>query len=258
MNRIKRSNKNKHYILSGCHFFTLIELLIIISIIAILASMLLPALKNAREKGKSVCCLNQLKQWGISLSFYTNDFNGYFVPWRNNPVPPTEPWSYILSHNNYMSNSNMYICPSAQGGADRQWWVGYIKQLNSSSPNNALGWEIMDYGYNFHIGNSARTTNAGRPVKQSEIKQSSLTMVLLDVYYNSNSSGFGCYYATDVQEFGGDGGWTATRHNNGANVLWADGHSTTQRVQNPLAPWASDPFRKGYVVGSPENHYDTE
>src|SRR6266550_1349016 len=60
---------------SGRHGFTLIELLVVIAIIAILAAMLLPALAKAKEKGKRVQCINNLKQFLLTTHMYVLDFN---------------------------------------------------------------------------------------------------------------------------------------------------------------------------------------
>lgn len=88
--------------------FTLIELLVVIAIIAILASMLLPALAKAKESGKRIACVNNLRQLGLSMQMYVDDHEG-LQPQRTINLPGGS-WPNALL--DYYRDTKVLACPT--------------------------------------------------------------------------------------------------------------------------------------------------
>ena len=125
--------------------FTLIELLVVIAIIALLAAILFPVFNRARENARKSSCLNNMKQIGIGMAQYTQDYDETFVIVRNTTAPYGS-WGQRIFP--YVKSVQVFACPSNTTTNTRA-----MAYNDTSVPN--LPQPLASYAYNYHFGRDA-------------------------------------------------------------------------------------------------------
>ena len=217
--------------------FTLIELLVVIAIIAILAAMLMPALQQARERGKSASCVNKLKQVATAWIRYADDNKGFLLePCGQNKYPAnggTKHWYRTLAE--YMNiPSGQAIQPKVNGYLSHcetlSSWDGIVAQANNKPHiaagrgyDLAYGWTYgINVFYLIHGASSIAANSAQLPIHK--IRSASSRFMLAD-------STDGWVDATQ-QDLAHALNACTPRHSGRSSFMFIDGHVSQQDPTN--------------------------
>jgi prepilin-type N-terminal cleavage/methylation domain-containing protein/prepilin-type processing-associated H-X9-DG protein len=232
--------------------FTLIELLVVIAIIAILAAILFPVFAKAREKARQITCASNLKQIGLGILQYYQDYDETFPSVTNNNTAPVTPAGWADEIQPYLKSVAVLHCPD---DPTPQSTNPYAEPYSGNYGNTAY----TSYFYNWQVGTVNYSYSTGG-IKLAQMPQPSSTILNGDNIGYSASNGIpygnGDYCNFQINSARGGANCTSaqgaindapsTRHTGGANYAFADGHAKWTR---PNMIWgASSTFTTGVIT----------
>jgi prepilin-type N-terminal cleavage/methylation domain-containing protein/prepilin-type processing-associated H-X9-DG protein len=231
--------------------FTLIELLVVISIIAVLAAMLLPAIRMVREAARSSTCASSLRQLHLGVLGYAADWDGRVVPMVM-PQPGGGDFRWFLNLASYLEQEQAVTHAMLMSGRSVFWgcpvWVvdkgKWTATGTASTPgyglNGSLGLPAESYNTNF-------TTAGARDVTFSRVSMPASRVLIGDSQQSGLSgeyvAGEAIWHHDDRDPFPATSASDPRRHGGRANYVFVDGHTMTLRPRDGSAYAYLDPAR---------------
>lgn len=216
--------------------FTLIELLVVIAIIAILASILFPVFARARENARRASCQSNLKQLGLGILQYVQDYDERFPTSYDLVTFTASPSTYVAvqDSNASMPSRNYYMAENPEANGNNRTWMDlifpYVKSLQiyrcpsmdydiASAANRRAhyGYSVALSGHVEYGITYGRTANTS--IAMAGIQSPSQLLMLAD--FRSSRPLYNTWYLPQLNDLTSE---TATPHLDGGNITYADGH----------------------------------
>ena len=233
--------------------FTLIELLVVISIIAVLISILLPALKMAREEARRTVCLSKMRQIGLGVSLYANDYSQHLVPTPSahsyNPGPghPLWYWADLLAPYSDPSAKPSLIAGAMSVGRqprDNDYSLDYITFSKLWDCPSVPNQNRYDYVWNgLWSWRQSGTTSDLTPRRLSQITNPSLLAQYLDRVPTDEASDINSDTINPASQTQMSRMAESVPHQQASNLWFHDGHVsliTAEQLEAYPASWSTD------------------
>ena len=230
--------------------FTLIELLVVIAIIAILAAILFPVFAKAREKARQTTCASNLKQIGLGISQYTQDYDETLPPWRQNDPNGINVYEWQGHIMPYVKSTGIYICPDAVPSNFQTVTFTGLPTFTSSYSCNFVGSATAIFGAG-HLAGAFDALNLSG-FNLSQFPDPTSTIEVFE--FIGENGGEPAYWGGNCAMTNSTTGTCLfAGHTNGSNFLYCDGHvkwlTPMNTIANGVNQWTRDNTQTGPGIG---------